>query len=70
MTASLSVQEVARLTQTSENYIRDEIKAGRLSAWKASGYRIEHDDLEAWKQAKKVRDNGPVSLRAIEGGAA
>ena len=66
---SLKVSDVALSTQLSENYIRDQLKAGELVGWRAGNdWRVEPDDLTAWIERRKGKPRGTVSrLRALEG---
>ena len=51
-----TVKEIGKLYSLTENFIREEIKSGKLKAVSfgcRAGYRITEDDLIAWMDAKR-----------------
>lgn len=48
----LKVADVARILDSSERYVLDQIRANNLRATKVNGWRIDPDDLQTFLDAK------------------
>ncbi len=60
---TLSVSDLAAMLETSEGYIRSEIRAGRLEAFEiAGGWRTTSSAVAAWLASKRIAPKKTIAL--------
>lgn len=60
---TLTVADLAAMLETSEAYIRAEIRAGHLEAWEiAGGWRTTSTAVAAWLASKRIAPKRTIAL--------